>query len=126
MSKALPAPQNIDDYISLFPPEIGELLEKVRETIRQAAPGAEEAMAYGIPTFRLNGNLVHFGAANRHIGFYPTPSAILAFKKDLKPYKWAKGSVQFPFDQPVPYELISGMTKFRVIENLEKAKKIIP
>lgn len=120
----LKTPHDIDSYIMMFPPEIQDILTKVRETIRQAAPGAEEAMAYGIPTFRLNGNLVHFGAANKHIGFYPAPSAIEAFKKELKPYKWAKGSVQFPYDQPIPYELIREMTKFRVLENLEKAKNI--
>ena len=113
---------SIDEYIGTFPQEIQTLLEQVRATIRQAAPEAEEAIKYAMPTFVLNGNLVHFAAFKNHIGFYPVPSGIEAFKKELSVYKGAKGSVQFPLDQPMPLELISKIVKFRVDENLRKAK----
>ena len=113
---------SIDEYIGTFPQEIQTLLEQVRATIRQAAPEAEEAIKYAMPTFVLNGNLVHFAAFKHHIGFYPVPSGIEAFKKELSVYKGAKGSVQFPLDQPMPLELISKIVKFRVNENLLKAK----
>ena len=112
----------IDEYISSFPKEIQTLLEQVRETIHQAAPKAEEAIKYAMPTFVLNGNLVHFAAFKNHIGFYPVPSGIEAFKKELSFYKGAKGSVQFPLDKPMPLELISRIVQFRVSENLKKAK----
>jgi len=112
----------IDEYISSFPKEIQTLLEQVRETIHQAAPEAEEAIKYAMPTFVLNGNLVHFAAFKNHIGFYPVPSGIEAFKKELSFYKGAKGSVQFPLDKPMPLELISRIVQFRVSENLKKAK----
>ena len=112
----------IDEYISGFPEEIQKLLEQVRTTIRQAAPEAEEAIKYAMPTFVLNGNLVHFAAFKNHIGFYPVPSGIEAFKKELSVYKGAKGSVQFPLDKPMPLELIAKIVKFRVVENLQKAK----
>jgi len=113
---------NIDEYIHSFPEEIQILLEQIRATIRQAAPEAEEAIKYAMPTFVLNGNLVHFAAFKHHIGFYPVPSGIEAFKEELSVYKGAKGSVQFPLDQPMPLELISKIVKFRVNENLLKAK----
>lgn len=113
---------SIDEYIGTFPQEIQTLLEQVRTTIRQAAPEAEEAIKYAMPTFVLNGNLVHFAAFKHHIGFYPVPSGIEAFKKELSVYKGAKGSVQFPLDQPMPLELISKIVKFRVNENLLKAR----
>jgi len=113
---------NIDEYISGFPEEIQILLEQVRATIKQAAPEAEEAIKYAMPTFVLNGNLVHFAAFKNHIGFYPVPSGIEAFKKELSVYKGAKGSVQFPLDKPMPLKLISEIVKFRVNENLLKAK----
>ena len=113
---------NIDEYISGFPEEIQILLEQVRATIKQAAPEAEEAIKYAMPTFVLNGNLVHFAAFKNHIGFYPVPSGIEAFKKELSVYKGAKGSVQFPLDQPMPLELIAKIVKFRMNENLRKAK----
>jgi len=112
----------IDEYISSFPKEIQTLLEQVRETIHKAAPEAEEAIKYAMPTFVLNGNLVHFAAFKKHIGFYPVPSGIEAFKKELSFYKGAKGSVQFPLDKPMPLELISRIVQFRVNENLKKAK----
>jgi len=117
------SPKNIDEYIADFPLDIQEILKKVRATIKKAAPDAEEIINYGIPTFTLKGNLVHFAGFKTHIGFYPTPSGIEKFKKDLSVYKWAKGSVQFPLDKPIPYGLITKIVKFRVKENLEKAKE---
>jgi uncharacterized protein YdhG (YjbR/CyaY superfamily) len=119
------APQTIDEYIAGFPPEVQEILQKIRLTIRQAAPDAEEAIKYQMPTFTLSGNLVHFAAFKNHIGFYPVPSGIEKFKKELAPYQQGKGSVQFPLDQPIPYGLISKIVKFRVKENAARvaAKK---
>lgn len=107
----------IDEYIAQFPEDVAAILQKVRLTIRKAAPLAEEAIKYRLPTFIYNGNLVHFGGFKTHIGFYPTPSGIVAFKKELSKYKGAKGSVQFPIDQPIPYSLITKIVKFRVKEN---------
>lgn len=111
---------DIDKYISGFPKEIQVLLQQIRKTIRQAAPEAEEAIKYAMPTFVLNGNLVHYAAFRNHIGFYPVPSGIEAFKKELSVYKGAKGSVQFPLDKPMPLGLITKIVKFRVQENLNK------
>jgi uncharacterized protein YdhG (YjbR/CyaY superfamily) len=110
----------IDDYINSFPKDIQGLLEQIRLTIKNAAPEAIETINYKMPTFQFNGNLVHFAAYKQHIGFYPAPSGIEAFKKDLSKYKWAKGSVQFPLDKPIPLDLIAEIVKFRVIENSEK------
>jgi uncharacterized protein YdhG (YjbR/CyaY superfamily) len=115
-------PNDIDEYIAGFPKDIQTILAQVRTTIRKAAPNAEEAIRYAIPTFTLNGNLVHFAAFKNHIGFYPTPSATEAFKKELSIYKGAKGSVQFPLDKPMPLSLITKIVKFRVNKNLELAK----
>ena len=115
--------RTIDEYISEFPENVRLILEELRRVIREAAPQAEEAMRYGIPTFRLNGNLVHFAAFKHHIGFYPTPSAIEAFKEELFPYKQAKGSVQFPMDKQMPYDLVRKIVTYRVAENLERGKK---
>ena len=115
------APQNIDEYIATFPKDGQELLEKIRWTIRKAAPAAGEKISYQIPTFTLKGNLVHFAAYKRHIGFYPGSAAIKKFQNELSDYKGAKGSVQFPLDKPIPFALIGKITKFRVKENLEKA-----
>jgi uncharacterized protein YdhG (YjbR/CyaY superfamily) len=109
--------KTIDEYIKTFPEDVQNILKKMRATIREAAPDAEEAISYQIPTFRLNGNLVHFAAYKNHIGFYPAPSGIEAFKKELSPYKGAKGSVQFPIDKPVPYDLVKKIVLFRVKEN---------
>ena len=114
--------RDIDEYIAGFPKDIREILEKIRATIRKAAPEAEEAISYGMPAFKLNGYLVYFAAYKKHIGFYPVPTGIEAFKKELSAYKGAKGSVQFPLDKPMPLDLISKIVKFRVKENLEKAK----
>ncbi len=111
----------IDDYIKGYPKEIQPLLNQMRKTIKKAAPKAEEAIKYGIPTFVLEGNLVHFGGAKQHIGFYPGSSPINAFKKQLKGYKTSKGTIQFPLDQPLPLDLVTDIVKFRIMENLEKA-----
>ncbi|MCA9954943.1 MAG: DUF1801 domain-containing protein [Anaerolineales bacterium] len=114
-------PTTIDEYIAAFPADVQEILQKVRETIKTAAPQATEAISYGMPTFKLEGNLVHFGAFKTHLGFYPIPSGLEQFKEELAQYKGGKGSVQFPFDQPMPYGLITKIVEFRVTENLAKA-----
>jgi uncharacterized protein YdhG (YjbR/CyaY superfamily) len=114
-------PKDIDEYIAGFPKDIRERLEKVRETIRKAAPEAEEAIKYRMPTFVLNGNLVHFAAFKNHIGFYPAPQGIEEFKEELSAYKGAKGSVQFPYDRPIPFDLIVRIVKFRAERNQAKA-----
>jgi uncharacterized protein YdhG (YjbR/CyaY superfamily) len=114
--------KTIDEYIANSPEDTQSILNKIRATIRRAAPNAQETINYGIPTFTLNGNLVHFAGFKSHIGFYPTPSGIGKFKTELSKYKGAKGSVQFPLDKPIPYGLITRIVKFRVKENLERAK----
>jgi uncharacterized protein YdhG (YjbR/CyaY superfamily) len=112
--------QTIDEYLATFPPETRRILEKVRQVIRKAAPGAEEAVSYQMPTFKLLGrNLVHFAAWKNHVGLYPQPSGTAAFQKDLARYKWAKGSIQFPLDEPLPYDLIKKIVEFRVQEDLK-------
>jgi uncharacterized protein YdhG (YjbR/CyaY superfamily) len=111
----------IDEYIAAFPADVQEILQKVRETIKTAVPQATEALSYGMPTFQQEGNVVHFGGAKNHLGFYPAPSGIVAFQSELASYKSSKGAVQFPYDQPIPHQLISKIVKFRVTENLEKA-----
>jgi uncharacterized protein YdhG (YjbR/CyaY superfamily) len=114
---------SIDEYISDYPKDIQTILEKMRQTIKEAAPEADEAIRYGIPTFRLNGkNLVHFGGLKEHIGFYPTPSGIEAFQKELSKYKGTKGAIRFPFDQAIPFDLVTKIVKFRVQENKKKKK----
>lgn len=113
----------IDEYIASFPAATQKLLEQIRAAIKKAAPAAEEAMKYGIPTFTLNGNLVHFAGYKAHIGFYPAPDGIKAFKKELSVYKRSKGAVQFPLDRPIPVALITKIVKFRVKQNLEKPAK---
>jgi uncharacterized protein YdhG (YjbR/CyaY superfamily) len=120
MKSATPA--NIDNYIAAFPADVQRLLRQMRDTIRDAAPGAEEAISYGIPTFKQNGNLVHFAAFPHHIGFYATPTGHEAFEKELAVYKQGKGSVQFPLDQPLPLALIRKIVKFRVKQNAERSK----
>ncbi len=115
--------RSIDAYIESFPADIRQRLEAVRAAIRQAAPGAQEKISYQIPTFYLDGNLVHFAAFEKHIGFYPTPSGIARFQKELSRYKNAKGSVQFPLAEPLPIGLIQRIVKFRIEENLQKKSK---
>ncbi|MNC47983.1 hypothetical protein D3C75_970750 [compost metagenome] len=113
--------ESIDDYIAKAAPEVQALLETVRKVIHEAAPEAKEKISYQMPTFELHGNLVHFAAFKKHIGFYPAPQGIEAFQEELSVYKGAKGSVQFPLDQPMPYDLISRIVKFRAAENIKKA-----
>lgn len=113
---------SIDEYIATFPAEIQKILQEIRATIKAAAPEATEKISYQMPTFFLNGNLVHFAAFKQHIGFYPTPNGVDAFAQDLAKFKGAKGSVQFPLDQPMPLDLITRIVKYRVAENLKKAK----
>ena len=115
-------PKNINEYIANFPKDVQEILNNLRAIIQEAAPEAEEAISYQMPTFRLKGNLVHFAAYKNHIGFYPMPSGIEKFKKELSLYEGAKGSVKFPIDKPLPFDLISKIVSFRVKENLEKAE----
>ncbi|MCB0199836.1 MAG: DUF1801 domain-containing protein [Anaerolineae bacterium] len=115
------APTTIDAYIAGFPPDVQNILQKIRQTIHKAVPEAQEKISYGMPTFTLKGNLVHFGAFKTHIGFYPIPSGIEEFREELAVYKQGKGSVQFPLDQPIPYDLITRIVVFRAQENLAKA-----
>ena len=110
-------------YIASFPKDVQTILEKIRQTIRKAVPGATETISYQIPTFKLNGgNLVHFAAWKEHIGFYAMPAGNVAFKKELAQYKVAKGSIQFPLDEPIPYDLVTKIVKFRVKETQMKKK----
>ena len=115
-------PKTIDEYIETFPLDIRKVLEKVRQAIKKSAPDAKEAISYQIPTFKLNGNLVHFAGWISHIGFYPGPKAIQAFKKDLVDYEVTKGTIKFPLDKKIPYDLITKITKYRVEESLKKKK----
>lgn len=116
-------PKSIDQYIMQFPPEIQEILEMLRKVIKESAPDAREKISYQMPTFHLYGNLVHFAAFKNHIGFYPAPSGIEAFKEELSEYKGAKGSIQFPIGKSLPYQLVSKIVKFRVTENIDKAEE---
>jgi uncharacterized protein YdhG (YjbR/CyaY superfamily) len=113
--------QSVDEYIAGFPDEIQALLQSVRATIRAAAPDAVERISYQMPTFVLHGNLVHFAALKNHIGLYPTPSGIDAYKEELARYRSTKGAIQFPLGEPLPLDLISKVVRFRVTENLQKA-----
>ena len=114
--------KSIDDYILSFPPEVQEILKTLRKVIKESAPDAVEKMSWQMPTFVLHGNLVHFAAYKNHIGFYPAPSGIDAFKQELSEYKGAKGSVQFPLNKPLPYDLVSKIVKYRVAENIKEAE----
>jgi uncharacterized protein YdhG (YjbR/CyaY superfamily) len=114
---------DINAFVAEFPEEVQKILEKVRATIQKAAPEAKEAIKYGMPTFVLNGNLVHFAAYKNHIGFYPAPTGIDAFMDELAIYRTGKGTIQFPIDKPIPFDLITKVVKFRVAENLKKGKK---
>ena len=114
--------KNIDEYIAGFPKDIQGMLQQIRATIKKAAPKADEAIKYAIPTFVLEGkNLVHFAAFKNHIGFYPTPTGIESFQKELSKYKQGKGSVQFPLDEPMPLTLVTKIVKFNMLRNAEKA-----
>ena len=114
--------KDIDEYIAGFPKDVQQILMKIRATIQKAAPEAEEAISYQMPTFKLKGNLIHFAAFKNHIGIYPMPSATEKFKKQLSRYQGGRGTIRLPLDEPIPYELIDKITKFRVKQNLEKVK----
>jgi uncharacterized protein YdhG (YjbR/CyaY superfamily) len=115
--------KTIDSYIKTFPRNVQSILKKIRHTIQKSAPKATEAISYQIPTFKLNGkNLVHFAAFKNHIGFYPAPSGIKSFKKELSPYIGGKGSVKFPMNKPIPFGLVKKIVKYRVKENLKRRK----
>ncbi|MES2810239.1 MAG: DUF1801 domain-containing protein [Bacteroidota bacterium] len=115
--------KNIDEYIAAFPENVQELLQIMRATIQEAAPEATEAIAYAIPTFKQNGNLVHFAGYKNHIGFYPAPMGFEAFKEETAQYEAGKGTLQFPIDKPLPLDLVTRIVKFRIEKNLEKGKK---
>lgn len=110
----------IDTYIAGYPEEVQAILQEIRRTIHETAPEATEAISYGMPTFKLHGNLVHFGAFKSHIGFYPVPSGMEAFQEELAAYKQGKGSVQFPLNKPMPLDLIRRIVEFRVQESQAK------
>ncbi|MFU1795351.1 iron chaperone [Paenibacillus azoreducens] len=112
---------SIDEYISTFAPEVQDILQSIRQVIKESAPDAKEKISYQMPTFELHGNLVHFAAFKHHIGFYPAPDGVEAFKEEIKPYHTSKGTIQFPIDQPIPYELIRKIVLFRAARNTEKA-----
>ena len=114
---------SIDQYINGFPEHVQAILSELRSSIRLTAPEAIEKISYQMPTFYFNGNLMHFAAFERHIGFYPTPSGITTFQQELKIYKTSKGAVQFPIDQPLPLKLIKKIVEFRVKENSLKREK---
>lgn len=115
-------PAAIQEYLQPFPKDVADRMLQLRETILKAAPDATERIGYGIPTFVLEGNLVHYGGYKHHIGFYPGPSGIKAFEQELSVYEGAKGSIKFPLDQPLPLKLIAKIVAFRVQENLEHAR----
>lgn len=114
-------PQTIDEYIAAFPPDVQKILKKVRKIVRGAAPGAEEAISYGIPALRSNGVLVYFAAFKEHIGFYPPIEGDAKLKQDAARYAGEKGNLRFPFDEPIPYDLIERITRLRVKQDLAKA-----
>ncbi len=122
MDKNINPVETVDEYILQFDKDIRQILQQIRQCIKEAAPEAAEKISYQMPTFTLYGNLVHFAAYKKHIGFYPAPSGIEAFKDELSGYKGAKGSVQFPVDRPMPFDLISRIVKFRAAENIELAQ----
>jgi uncharacterized protein YdhG (YjbR/CyaY superfamily) len=113
-------PTTIDEYIEQFPEDVQHILVKIRALIKELAPNVVEKISYQMPGYYLNGMLVWFAGHEHHIGFYPTGSGIEAFKAEISAYKWSKGAVQFPLDQPIPYELIRKMVKFRIVENQKK------
>ena len=123
MKQAQSSPTNIDEYIAGFSEGVQDLLQTIRRTVREAAPEAQEKISYQIPTFTLRGNLIHFAAFKGHVGLYPGSSAIAAFKEELRSFRTAKGTVQFPLDQPLPLALITKIVQFCVNERLGSMKK---
>jgi len=117
-------PKDFNEYLTTFPDDTKKYLIQIRETVKKAAPAAEEFISYGMPAFRLNGVLIYFAAYKQHIGFYPMSSVIEAFRPFLNDYKCSKGTIQFPLDKPLPLDLIDKIVKFRAGENLAKSNKI--
>ncbi|MBI1342830.1 MAG: hypothetical protein GC171_07850 [Terrimonas sp.] len=113
----------VTEYIAQFPPPVRSKLEQIRKTIRQTDPGMEETISYGMPAYKLQGILVYFAGYKNHIGFYPTGSGINAFKDEIQAYKWSKGTVQFPIDQPLPLALIKKIVTYRISENKRLSKR---
>lgn len=113
---------SIDEYIAAFPPDVRDILQTLRRVIQESAPEAKEKISYQMPTFELHGNLVHFAAFKHHIGFYPAPDGVEEFREEIKAYQTSKGTIQFPYDQPLPVELIRRIVAFRAERNLEKAE----
>ncbi len=122
INSALRKPQTVEEYIFSFPSDVQLVLKNVRKAIKESAPEAEESIGYQMPAYKLQGPLVYFAGYKKHIGFYPTPSGIEKFSEELAQYKGAKGSVQFPLDKPIPYNLIKKIVAFRVKENLQRAR----
>jgi uncharacterized protein YdhG (YjbR/CyaY superfamily) len=120
-----PAYNTIDEYIALFPDHVGEILERVRSTIRKAAPDAKEKISWQMPTFWQTENLIHFAAAKNHLGLYPGDDAVHVFAEKLREYKTTKGAIQFPFSKPIPYDLIEEITRYRVQEIAAKTKGVL-
>jgi uncharacterized protein YdhG (YjbR/CyaY superfamily) len=114
--------KNIDEYISGFPRNIQAILEELRRVIKDTAPEAKESISYGMPAFKLNGPLVYFAAFKNHIGFFPTPSGVSEFAKELAPYETSKGTIRFPLDKPIPFDLVKKIVTFRVNKNLRKGR----
>jgi uncharacterized protein YdhG (YjbR/CyaY superfamily) len=123
MNKSRKHFETIDEYIAMFPCDVQAILEELRQTIRDSAPDAEEVISYQMPAFRLNGILVFFAAFKSHIGFYPTSSGVSVFRKELSSYEVSKGTIRFPIDEPLPFDLIKKIVRYRVKENLGKMKK---
>jgi len=113
-------PADIDAYIAAFPADVRRVLQRIRATVRKAAPQADEAIKYEMPTFVLHGNLLHFAAFKKHIGFYPRVTAVAKFEKELSGYEGERGSVRFPLDRPIPYGLIGRIARFRAQENIRR------
>jgi uncharacterized protein YdhG (YjbR/CyaY superfamily) len=126
MERRMSGFKSIDEYIAAFPEDIQKTLERLRATIRAAAPGAMEKISYGIPTFYLQGNLVHFAAFEKHISFFPTSSGVRAFQRELAAYELGKGTIRFAIGRPLPLRLVSRIVKFRVAENTKNAEKRSP
>jgi uncharacterized protein YdhG (YjbR/CyaY superfamily) len=123
MKTSKPKFSNVDEYLATFPENVKEILQKIRATIKKTAPAAEEVISYQMPAFKLNGMLVWYAANKEHIGFYPTPSPIKVFKKELANFKTSKGAIQFPIDKPLPLKLIKEIVLFRINENSQKAER---
>jgi len=116
-------PTTIDEYISAFSPDVQAILQKIRQVVQSAAPGAQEAISYQMPAFKLNGVLVYFAAFKKHIGLYPPIRGDAQLEKDLSPYAGEKGNLRFPLDQPIPFDLIKRITELRVKQSLAKARR---